>query len=45
MFTRELLQAVSDWQRGGDDRQKSRRGECLKALAENLDQHFDNVGW
>ena len=44
MFTRELLQAVSDWQRGGDDRQKMRRGERLKALAENLDQHFRQCG-
>jgi hypothetical protein len=40
MFTREFLQAVSDWQRGGDENQKTRRGERLKELAESIDQRF-----
>lgn len=35
-----LLQAVSDWQRGGDARQNRRRGEALKAACQNLPPQF-----
>jgi hypothetical protein len=40
MFNLELLQAISDWQRGGDLKQKARRGERLKILSEALDPEF-----
>jgi hypothetical protein len=40
MFSLELLQAISDWQRGGDLKQKARRGKRLKALSEALDPEF-----
>jgi hypothetical protein len=36
MFTIELIQAISDWQRGGDAKQKRRRGERLKLEALKL---------
>jgi hypothetical protein len=39
-FTRDLIQAVNDWQRGGDHRQKVQRGvrlkECAAALPASL---------
>lgn len=35
-FTRELVQTVSDWQRGGSHDQKVKRGKCLKAVAATL---------
>lgn len=44
MFTREFLQAVSDWQRGGDARQTKKRGERLKELAEGIDSRFRSCG-
>ncbi len=40
MFTLEVLQAVSDWQRGGDRKQKARRGKRLKEVTRNLDPRF-----
>lgn len=40
MFTRELIQAVSDWQRGGDPHQKLRRGKMLKAEALKISEEF-----
>ncbi len=40
LFTRELIQAVSDWQRGGNHRQKVKRGQRLKAIATALPDHF-----
>lgn len=40
MFTLPLLQAINDWQRGGDVRQKTRRGKHLKVLASDLDARF-----
>lgn len=39
-FTLELLQAISDWQRGGDHDQKLRRGAKLKRLAAVLPERF-----
>lgn len=39
-FTLELLQAINDWQRGGDHKQKLRRGEKLKQLAAALPEQF-----
>jgi hypothetical protein len=39
-FTRELVQAVSDWQRGGSHEQKVKRGERLKAVAATLPETF-----
>lgn len=39
-FELALLQAVSDWQRGGDSEQKRRRGEALKVAAASLDRKF-----
>lgn len=39
-FDLPLLQAVSDWQRGGDAKQNRRRGEALKAACENLPSQF-----
>lgn len=35
-----FLQAVSDWQRGGDARQKARRGKRLAELATRVDARF-----
>jgi hypothetical protein len=40
MFTRDFVQAVNDWQRGGDHKQKIRRGGQLKSLASNLPIEF-----
>jgi hypothetical protein len=40
MFTRELVQAISDWQRGGDAKQKLRRGTILKTEAQKLPERF-----
>jgi hypothetical protein len=39
-FTPELIQAVSDWQRGGDHRQKVKRGQRLKECAAALPIQF-----
>lgn len=39
-FTLELLQAINDWQRGGDHKQKLRRGAKLKQLAAALPERF-----
>lgn len=43
MFTRDLLQAINDWQRGGDANQKKRRGEALKKAAKSLPLVFRQV--
>lgn len=40
LFTRELIQAVSDWQRGGSHDQKVKRGQRLKAAAASLPERF-----
>ena len=40
IFTRDLIQAVSDWQRGGSHDQKVKRGERLKTAAALLPEHF-----
>lgn len=39
-FGLPLLQAISDWQRGGDAKQNRRRGEALKAACGNLAEKF-----
>lgn len=39
-FTREFIQVVSDWQRGGDSRQKKRRGARLKEVSRDIDDRF-----
>lgn len=43
-FSIELLQAVSDWQRGGDAKQKQRRGVALKAATHSLPELFKSAG-
>jgi len=43
-FTTEFIQAVSDWQRGGDARQKRRRGTLLKELSAEIDEAFRRCG-
>lgn len=43
MFDIELLQAINDWQRGGDARQKKRRGDRLKVAATALPSVFRQV--
>jgi len=40
MFTKELIQAISNWQRGGDKNLKQKRGAVLKAEAEKLPKDF-----
>jgi hypothetical protein len=39
IFTRDLIQAVSDWQRGGSHGQKVKRGHRLKTVAASLPEH------
>lgn len=39
-FTPALLQAVSDWQRGGDSNQVVKRGQKLKELCANLPDEY-----
>lgn len=39
-FDLPFLQAISDWQRGGDARQNRRRGEALKVACRNLPLRF-----
>lgn len=43
-FTTAFIQAVSDWQRGGDSRQKQRRGARLKELSAEIDERFRQCG-
>ena len=40
LFTLEVLQAVNDWQRGGSHKQKIKRGEKLKEVAQALPVNF-----
>lgn len=40
MFDRAVIQAVSDWQRGGSPKQKARRGEALKEAAAGLPARY-----
>lgn len=40
MFSIKLLQLISDWQRGGDAKQKIKRGESLKEVAKDLPSEF-----
>lgn len=39
-FTLEILQAINDWQRGGDHKQKVKRGAKLKQASQALDSRF-----
>lgn len=39
-FTLELLQAVSDWQRGGDAKQNKKRGQKLKEMCASLPEKY-----
>lgn len=39
-FTLEVLQAINDWQRGGDHKQKVRRGAKLQDIALTLPERF-----
>jgi hypothetical protein len=39
-FSLELLQAINDWQCGGDHKQKIRKGERIKLLAQSLPDRF-----
>src|ERR1700677_2875515 len=39
-FTLQLLQAINDWQRGGDHKQKVKRGAKLKQFAAGLPEKF-----
>ena len=39
-FSLELLQAISDWQRGGDSKQVKRRGDKLKTLCVSLPAEY-----
>lgn len=43
MFTLELLQAISDWQRGGDTKQKLKRGNALKEVAKKLPNKYKSI--
>ncbi len=40
VFTQEIVQAINDWQRGGDHKQKVRRGAQLKAVCCKLPLAF-----
>jgi hypothetical protein len=44
VFTLDLLQAVSDWQRGGNAQQKAKRAKRLKEEALNLPDRFRSPG-
>jgi hypothetical protein len=43
MYTVELLQAISDWQRGGDPKQKAKRGATLKEVSKDLPEKFKSI--
>jgi hypothetical protein len=43
MFTKDLIQAISDWQRGGDAKQKLRRGKAVKMQASRLPIKYKTV--
>jgi len=40
MFSKDLIQAICDWQRGGTSKQKAKRGERLKREAVSLPEEF-----
>jgi hypothetical protein len=40
MFTLELLQAINDWQRGGNAKEKNERGKKLREVAAGLPEKF-----
>lgn len=40
MFSIDFLQAVNDWQLGGNAKQKKKRAEKLKELSKNIDARF-----
>jgi len=43
VFGLDLLQCVSDWQKGGDEKQKRRRGQELKRVCSSLPEEFRSV--
>ena len=43
MFSLELLQAISDWQRGGDEKQKAKRGKALQEVCKTLPSQFKSI--
>jgi hypothetical protein len=43
MFTKQLIQAISDWQRGGTEKQKKKRGAALAAEAAKLPEQYRTV--
>lgn len=43
-FPLSLLQAISDWQRGGDAKQNVRRGQALKDAAASLPEKYRRCG-
>jgi len=43
MFSRELLQAISDWQQGGSPAEKATRGQALAQLAAGLPRRYREV--
>jgi len=42
-FTLGLVQAVNDWQRGGDAQQKKKRAKALKKAAADLPERFQST--
>jgi hypothetical protein len=42
-FTVDLVRAVSDWQRGGDEQQKKKRGLALKLAAKGIPDTFKSA--
>jgi hypothetical protein len=42
-FDLQLLQTISDWQQGGNAREKHYRGKALKAAAAKLDPKFQSM--
>ena len=43
-YTETLLQAVSDWQRGGNAKQKEKRGRALKGAMNRLPKKYKSCG-
>lgn len=39
-FSKDVIQAISDWQRGGDRRQNQKRGARLKEVCKNLPEEY-----
>ena len=39
-FGKDIIQAISDWQRGGDRKQNQKRGARLKEVCKNLPEEY-----